>query len=204
MATTSSCSSTPTRCSARSSRQLANALSPTGSTSTKIRSDPSTRSPCGWSGEKTNLPLATGEQLSHKWEFQPLIEEELVDYLRIDVAHAGGITEAKKILAAGEIHGQRSALHHASSPINGVACLHIDCAIPNFGIQEWIELESLYELFPNAPRAEDGYVTRRGARSRSRVRRGRGAQAAVERRRAPASLLARRQRRRLLQARCET
>src|SRR5215217_3432961 len=107
---------------------------------------------------KTNVPLATGEQLSHKWEFQPLIEEELVDYLRIDVVHAGGITEAKKILAAAEIHGQRSALHHASAPLNGVACLHIDCAIPNFGIQEWAELPAMFELFPNAPRAVNGYV----------------------------------------------
>jgi len=109
--------------------------------------------------EKVNLPLATGEQLAHKWEFQPLIENELLDYLRIDLVHAGGITEAKKILAAGEIHGQRSALHHASSPVNGAACLHVDLAVPNFGIQEWMELEPLYELFPNAPRAEAGYVT---------------------------------------------
>jgi mannonate dehydratase len=108
--------------------------------------------------EKVNLPIATGEQLAHKWEFQPLIENELVDYLRIDLVHAGGITEAKKILAAGEVHGQRSALHHASSPINGTACLHVDMAVPNFGIQEWMELEPLYELFPNAPRAKDGYV----------------------------------------------
>ena len=109
--------------------------------------------------QKVNLPIATGEQFAHKWEFQPLIEEELVDYLRIDVVHAGGITEAKKILAAGEMHGQRSALHHASSPINGVACLHLDMAVPNFGIQEWTEVDSLYELFPNAPRAQAGYVS---------------------------------------------
>ncbi len=109
--------------------------------------------------EKTTLPLATGEQFSHKWEFQPLIEEELVDYLRIDVAHAGGITEAKKIMASAEIHQQRSALHHASSPVNGVVCLHIDTAIPNFGIQEWMEFDALQELFPNAPRAVDGYVS---------------------------------------------
>ena len=73
--------------------------------------------------EKVNLPLATGEQLAHKWEFAPLIEEELIDYLRVDVVHAGGITEATKILAMGEAHGQRSALHHASSPVNrGRAC----------------------------------------------------------------------------------
>jgi mannonate dehydratase len=108
--------------------------------------------------QKVNLPIATGEQFAHKWEFQPLIEEELVDYLRIDLVHAGGITEARKILAAGELHGQRAALHHASSPVNGVACLHVDLAVPNFGIQEWMEVEPLYELFPNAPRAHDGYV----------------------------------------------
>ena len=58
--------------------------------------------------DKVNLPIATGEQLAHKWEFQPLIENELVDYLRIDMVHAGGITEAKKILAAGR--GARPAL----------------------------------------------------------------------------------------------
>ena len=110
--------------------------------------------------DKVNLPIATGEQLAHKWEFQPLIESELVDYLRIDMVHAGGITEAKKILAVGEAHGQRSALHHASSPVNGAACLHVDMAVPNFGIQEWMELEPLYELFPNAPRAQAGYVRR--------------------------------------------
>ena len=40
-----------------------------------------------------------------------------------------------------------------SSPVNGTACLHVDPAVPNFGIQEWTELEPLYELFPNAPRA---------------------------------------------------
>jgi L-alanine-DL-glutamate epimerase-like enolase superfamily enzyme len=108
--------------------------------------------------QHVHVPIATGEQLSHKWEFQPLIEEELVDFHRIDMVHAGGITEAKKILAAAEIHGQRSALHHASSPINAAACLHVDAAIPNFGIQEWPEFDSLYELFPNAPRAVNGYV----------------------------------------------
>src|SRR5829696_40638 len=37
--------------------------------------------------QKVNLPIATGEQFAHKWEFQTLIEEELVDYLRIDVVH---------------------------------------------------------------------------------------------------------------------
>ena len=131
--------------------------------------------------QKTNVPIATGEQFSHKWEFQPLIEEELVDFHRIDVAHAGGITEAKKILAAAEIHGQRSALHHASSPLNGAACLHIDCAIPNFGIQEWVEYPSLQAVFPNAPVAKER-ICRPARRSRTGtgVRRSGGEQVAAE------------------------
>ena len=108
--------------------------------------------------DKVDLPIATGEQLAHKWEFQPLIENELVDYLRIDLVHAGGITEAKKILAAGEVHGQRSALHHASSPINGAACASTSTWRCRTSASGWMELEPLYELFPNAPRAEAGYV----------------------------------------------
>ena len=67
--------------------------------------------------EKVNLPIATGEQLAHKWEFQPLIENELVDYLRIDLVHAGGITEAKKILASGR--DARAALGAASRELAG-------------------------------------------------------------------------------------
>ena len=48
-------------------------------------------------------------------------------------------------------------------------------AVPNFGIQEWMELEPLYELFPNAPRAEAGYVTPPdGPGPRPRARRGGG------------------------------
>ncbi|MBS7627819.1 hypothetical protein KEJ36_03250, partial [Candidatus Bathyarchaeota archaeon] len=50
----------------------------------------------------TCVPLATGEQLTSKWAFRELIERELVDYLRIDICHCGGITEGKKIAANGK------------------------------------------------------------------------------------------------------
>src|SRR4029078_11156052 len=61
--------------------------------------------------ERVTHPMPTGEQLAPKWESQPLIEQELVDYLRIDMVHAGGITEAKKILAMGEARGHLCAPH---------------------------------------------------------------------------------------------
>ena len=136
--------------------------------------------------DKVNLPIATGEQLAHKWEFQPLIENELVDYLRIDMVHAGGITEAKKILADGR--DARAALGAPSRELAGQRRRPASTSTwrcPNFGIQEWMELEPLYELFPNAPRAEAGYVVPpAGPGPRPRVRRGGGAAAPVARRRA--------------------
>ena len=115
------------------------------------------------------------------------------------MVHAGGITEAKKILAMAEAHGQRSALHHMSAPVNAAACLHVDAAIPNFGIQEWAELEPLYELFPERAACRGGLRRAAfGAGARAGVRRGGGAKAAVARRTAAAALLAGRRRRRLL------
>ena len=158
-ATRSTCCSTRTRCSRPTeAAYLGHALEPTRLFFYEDPIRPLNPTSLKLVRDKVNLPIATGEQLAHKWEFQPLIEGELLDYLRIDMVHAGGITEAKKILAMAEAHGQRSALHHMSAPVNAAACLHVDAAIPNFGIQEWAELEPLYDLFPNAPRAEAGYV----------------------------------------------
>jgi galactonate dehydratase len=62
----------------------------------------------------TNVHLATGEQLGAKWDFRTLIEKDLIDYIRADVCHCGGITETLKIAAMAETHYQEIALHHAS------------------------------------------------------------------------------------------
>ena len=60
--------------------------------------------------------LARGEQLPTKWLFRELIEQELIDYLRVDICHSGGITEGKKIAAMGEVHlsGTCLPLHRKS------------------------------------------------------------------------------------------
>jgi len=65
-----------------------------------------------------------------------LIERDLVDYLRVDLCHSGGIAEGKKITAMGEAHYQEIALHSALSPVCTMASLHLDVAVPNFGVQE--------------------------------------------------------------------
>ncbi len=53
---------------------------------------------------RTAVPLAGGEQFGSKWEFRELVEKEWIDYARVDLCIAGGITEAKKIAAMCETH----------------------------------------------------------------------------------------------------
>jgi mannonate dehydratase len=107
---------------------------------------------------KIDVPLATGEAMVTKWSFKYLIENELIDYLRVDPVHAGGITETKKIATMGEVHNIDLALHNPTSPVCAATCIHVDAAVPNFGIQECIEQsEVMRAIFPVQPEIINGY-----------------------------------------------
>jgi hypothetical protein len=53
--------------------------------------------------QRTTVPLVAGEQLGKKWQFCALIEGELIDHARVDVANTG-LAEARKIAAVAEAH----------------------------------------------------------------------------------------------------
>ena len=110
--------------------------------------------------DQVRVPLATGERLVHRWAMQPIIEGELVDYLQPDVAHAGSISEVWKIGAVADTHLIQLAPHNPQSPVNTMASLHVDFALPNFAIQEvvWPFEPRLRELFDGGPRIEGGYA----------------------------------------------
>ena len=109
---------------------------------------------------RTGVPLAAGEQFSSKWEFRQLIEEELIDYARIDLCIAGGLTEAKKIAGWCETHYIKLALHNPLGPVSGAACLQLNLASPNFGVQEQPSRlgTMLTDVIPVQPEWEDGYL----------------------------------------------
>src|SRR5439155_897278 len=67
---------------------------------------------------RTGVPLAAGEQFSSKWEFRQLIEEEWIDYARIDLCIAGGFTEARKIAGWCETHYIKLAVHNPLGPVS--------------------------------------------------------------------------------------
>ena len=89
----------------------------------------------------TVTPIAMGELFTNPWEMLPLIQNELVDYIRTDLAHVGGITAGKKLATIGEHHYVNTAFHGPGdlSPIGYVATVHVDLSVPNFGIQELTE-----------------------------------------------------------------
>lgn len=86
--------------------------------------------------QQTRVPLAAGEQWANKWEFRQAIEEELIDYARVDICIAGGLTEARKIAAMAETHLIQILLHNPLGPVCTAACLHLDLATDNAGPQE--------------------------------------------------------------------
>jgi galactonate dehydratase len=85
---------------------------------------------------RTTVPLAAGEQYSSKWEFRQLIEEEWIDYARVDLCIIGGFTEAKKIAGWCETHYIKMAVHNPLGPVSSAACLQFNLAVSNFGVQE--------------------------------------------------------------------
>ncbi len=109
---------------------------------------------------RTAAPLAAGEHFSSKWEFRQLIEQELIDYARIDLCIAGGFTEGRKIAGWCETHGIRLALHNPLGPVSTAACLAMNLATPNFGVQEQPRKpgEILPDVFPVQPEWRDGHL----------------------------------------------
>lgn len=109
---------------------------------------------------RTSAPLAAGEQFSSKWEFRPLVEEEWIDYARIDLCIVGGFTEARKIAGWCETHYIKIALHNPLGPVSSAACLHLNLATSNFGVQEQPSKpgSALTDIVSNAPQWEDGYL----------------------------------------------
>lgn len=106
------------------------------------------------------VPLAVGEQFATKWEFRELIEEELMQYARIDVCIVGGLTEARKVANWCETHYIDIAPHNPLGPVSTAACLHLDLATSNFGVQELPRLPGtiLPEVFPVQVAFENGHL----------------------------------------------
>jgi mannonate dehydratase len=109
----------------------------------------------------TTTPLAVGEVFNSIWDCRQLIEEQLVDYIRTTVVHAGGITHLRRIASLADIHNVRTGCHGATdlSPVAMAAALHFDLSVTNFGIQEYMKhTAATDEVFPHHYTFSDGMM----------------------------------------------
>jgi mannonate dehydratase len=109
--------------------------------------------------QHTTTPLAVGEIFNTIHDCYQLIQEQLVDYIRTTVVHAGGISHLRKIASLAELYHVRTGSHGATdlSPVCMAAALHFDISVHNFGIQEYMRhTPETDAVFPHAYAFEDG------------------------------------------------
>ncbi|WP_341715773.1 galactonate dehydratase [Micromonospora sp. FIMYZ51] len=115
----------------------------------------------------TTTPVSTGERLYNRQEFLPVLQAGIA-VAQPDLAHAGGITEVRKIAALAEVYDVQLAPHCPLGPIALAACLQVGFATPNYLIQEQsigihynLGAEVLDYCVDQQPLAfDDGYVQR--------------------------------------------
>jgi len=110
--------------------------------------------------QHVHSPIAAGEHYASKWELRQLIEEDLIDFCRVDLCIVGGITEAKKVAGWCETHQIRLATHNPLGPISSAACMHLSAAVTNQGVAEQIRRPgtTMTDVFPVQIEWRDGYL----------------------------------------------
>jgi mannonate dehydratase len=109
----------------------------------------------------TTTPIAVGEVFNTIWDAKDLIQEQLIDYVRMTLVHSGGITHLRRVADFAALYGVRTGCHGATdlSPASMGAALHFGSWVPNFGIQEYMRhSEATDAVFPHAYHFEDGYL----------------------------------------------
>ena len=111
--------------------------------------------------QHTTTALAVGEVFNSIYDCHQLIQEQLIDYIRTTVVHAGGITHLKKIANLAEMYQVRTGSHGATdlSPVCMAAALHFDLSVHNFGIQEYMRhAPETDAVFPHSYIFENGLM----------------------------------------------
>lgn len=112
--------------------------------------------------EATALPLAAGERMAGRYQFEQLLASGAVRYVMFDVCWCGGLSEAVKIAAMAAARQLPIAPHTAGGPLLFYASTHLTTAATNVAIQE--SVQRFYEsdwpqmlVRPLVP--EDGHVS---------------------------------------------
>lgn len=102
--------------------------------------------------EHVKVPIAVGEQFGSKWDVNELIEQQLIDYVRVTLPNVGGITEYLKIAALCETH-YVGLIPHFTGPVAEAALVHACSVFPGPVLMEMLGDGST--SFPHLPQCYD-------------------------------------------------
>ena len=111
--------------------------------------------------QHTVTPIAVGEVFNTIYDCQTLITEQLIDFIRTTVVHAGGITHLRRIANLAELYHVRTGSHGATdlSPVCMGAALNFDSWVHNFGVQEYMRhTPETDAVFPHSYFFKNGYM----------------------------------------------
>ncbi|HXY41130.1 MAG TPA: enolase C-terminal domain-like protein [Vicinamibacteria bacterium] len=126
--------------------------------------DPLSPEDIGWfrlMRQQCTTPIAMGELFNSPHEWTGLVAERLIDFVRIHVSQAGGLSPCRKVAAMAEIFGLKTAWHGPGdvSPVGHACNVALDVACSNFGIQEESAFdEATREVFSGCPELKGGYL----------------------------------------------
>jgi galactonate dehydratase len=106
-----------------------------------------------------HIPLAAGERSYNLYQFSELLDRRIVSFVRTDLSLAGGFTQCRKIAAMAEAHFVQYFPHLMGSPVNTMAYLQLDAAIPNYFVQEAnIKGGAALDIVDTVPEVVDGFI----------------------------------------------
>jgi mannonate dehydratase len=111
--------------------------------------------------QHSTTPIAIGEVFNSVYDYTTLITNQLIDFIRMPIVHGGGISHILKVAALASVYNINLGFHGATdlSPVNLAASLHVDFAVNNFGIQEYMPHQDIvHEVFKINYKFENGYM----------------------------------------------
>lgn len=105
------------------------------------------------------IPVATGERLTTKAEFAPVLRSGAASIVQPALGRAGGIWEMKKVAAIAEVYNAQMAPHLYAGPVEWAANIQLAASIPNILMCETIETPFHDQLIKGAIRVENGFIT---------------------------------------------
>lgn len=86
--------------------------------------------------QMTTVPLTHGEEWGQRWDFNRLVENHDIDYIRATLPNVGGITEMMKIAAICETHAV-GIIPHFTGPVATAALVNCLSTFPGPVIMEY-------------------------------------------------------------------